>query len=82
MYRKTTAKQDGRKRVKHTKDWICNKRKSSYAAGRAYTSKKGKDVQARIMKPACKCRYKCSEKIAEDERKNIFDAFWDEKKRF
>ena len=30
------------------------------------------------MKPPCgsKCRYKCSEKICEEERQRIFDYYW------
>lgn len=77
---KTSIKQSGRKRVRHKEKWQSSIRKECYASGQAYTSKKGKEVSARQMKDACKCRMKCFEKISEDERQNIFRTYWNKEK--
>ena len=77
---KTVIRQQGRKRVRNPSQWLSNKRKASYAAGKAYISKKGKNVQDRVMKPPCSCRLCCYEKITEIEKMEIFRSYWDAQK--
>lgn len=56
--------------------------KAARNSGKAYESKSKKPEkrvkEARKIKPSCKdkCRFKCSEKVTEDERKSIFEAYW------
>ncbi|KAG8313290.1 hypothetical protein J6590_108446 [Homalodisca vitripennis] len=35
-------------------------------------------MSAKVMKPPCTCRMKCSEAISEEERKSIFSSYWKE----
>lgn len=77
---KTKSTQQGKKRVVHANDWACNVRKRKLAGGNEYLSKKGKVVPAKVMKPPCSCRMKCSEKLPEYERQKIFDSYWSEEK--
>nr|CAH7763754.1 unnamed protein product [Callosobruchus chinensis] len=75
---KTSCTQPGKKRVVHASDWSCNVRKRKIAGGKEYLSKKGKVIPAKVMKAPCNCRMKCSEKLKENERQNIFDSYWSE----
>lgn len=68
VHNKTSIEQKGRKRVRNPDAWICNVRKQKLAAGEEYTSKKGTFVPAKVMKPPCSCRLKCSERLSYDER--------------
>lgn len=70
----------GRKRVRCEKRWKKNIRKSKKLAGRKYISSVGKPVESKKLKPPCQnCRNKCSMKISDDERKTVFNSFWNEK---
>uniref|UniRef100_A0A6P7GVH8 Uncharacterized protein LOC114347223 isoform X2 n=1 Tax=Diabrotica virgifera virgifera TaxID=50390 RepID=A0A6P7GVH8_DIAVI len=77
---KSICTQIGRKRVVHTSEWACNIQKRKYSAGEEYVSKKGKVVPARIMKPPCSCRLKCFEKLLQNNRQEIFNAYWSQDK--
>jgi hypothetical protein len=45
-----------------------------------YVSEKGKNISAKTMKPPCSHRMKCYERISKNERVNIFNSYWNEKK--
>lgn len=47
-------------------------------SGQQYTSKSNKIVPAKAVCPPCgdKCRLKCKTKISEEQRKGIFDKYW------
>lgn len=77
---KSISTQIGKKRVVHTSEWACNIQKRKYSAGEEYISKKGKVVPARIIKPPCSCRLKCSEKLLQSDRQEIFNAYWSQEK--
>ena len=77
---KSISTQRGKKRVVHTSEWACNIQKRKYSAGEEYISKKGKVVPARIIKPPCSCRLKCSEKLLQSDRQEIFNAYWSQEK--
>lgn len=66
------------KRTKNVDQNQKNVVKKARLLGHSYTSHGNKHVEARSLKPPCKCRVKCFEKISEDVRKNIFQHFWGE----
>lgn len=74
--KQSTLKQPGKKRVRQTDEWICNKRKQKSLSGKEYVNKKNKFVAAKIMKPPCSCKKKCYDKISEIERQSIFNRYW------
>ncbi|XP_052123363.1 uncharacterized protein LOC127749389 [Frankliniella occidentalis] len=54
-----------------------DKAKAACNQGKEYTSMKGVIVQARQMRPPCvNCRFKCHEKISEEERDKVFKKYW------
>ncbi|CAG4958976.1 unnamed protein product [Parnassius apollo] len=67
-----------RKRQRNPKAWKKNKKKCLKNSGIAYTTEKGKLVNAKQLKPGCgdKCRLKCTFKINEQQRLVIFKNFW------
>lgn len=74
----TPIEKIGRKRKLHTERWKQNVRKKALNSGEEHVSAKGKVKVAREMEEPCNlsCRSKCREKITEDERKEIFQDFW------
>lgn len=52
------------------------KRKYLKNIGQKYVTKKGKVVDDKTLGPLCKCRYRCFEKIAHDQRYACFEKFW------
>ncbi|KAH9642175.1 hypothetical protein HF086_002331 [Spodoptera exigua] len=65
-----------RKRQRHPEEWTDLKRKCLKNLGKKYVTKKGKAVDEKTMRPSCKCRYKCSDKISHQQRLNCFTKFW------
>ncbi|CAG4944006.1 unnamed protein product [Parnassius apollo] len=59
-----------RKRQRNPEAWKKNKNKCLKNSGMAYTTEKGKLVNAKQLKPGCgdKCRLKCTLKINEQQR--------------
>ncbi|KAK3911669.1 LysM and putative peptidoglycan-binding domain-containing protein 2 [Frankliniella fusca] len=55
-----------------------DKSKEAHNKGQEYISTRGKLVNAREMKPACEnCRFKCNEKVSENQRATLFKNFWE-----
>lgn len=77
-----------RKRTVNKLKWKCNLRKQGAITGKSYTSKKGKVVPEKKMKPACDCRLKCNERINDSIRQLIYQKYyaeemtWDLKRQF
>lgn len=67
----------GKKRPRKHEDWSDVKRKNLMNQGKTYCSKKGRTVEAKLMGPACHCKFKCVTKISEEERIEIFGKFWE-----
>ena len=68
-----------RKRIRKPEKWERNVLISAVNQGIEYkTLKTNKIVPARSMKRTCGpgCRYKCENKITEEERKTLFTSFW------
>jgi hypothetical protein len=68
-----------RKRQSYPTTWKRNLNKEKRNKGEAYTNYKGVIVPAKSIGPVCEveyCRMKCAEKISEEERKLIFQEFW------
>ena len=67
-----------RKRQANPDSWKKNTRKKLRQSGKAYTSVKGNHVPERSMriKDCSKCKFKCSEKISEEQRQQIFNSYW------
>lgn len=73
----TTAKRNARKRQRNPNKWRRNQIKKCRNLGKKYTDWKGNVRPKRQQKNACTdCRQKCSEKLSEDERKQIFEDYW------
>lgn len=46
-------------------------------SGKRYVPKEGKIVNGKeFSNVICKCKMKCNDKISTDERKSMFDMFW------
>lgn len=76
---KTTAKAKTRKRKSNPAEWKSNIAKKRRNVGKKYKSKFSKKiVDRREMRPGCgeRCQYKCSRKIEEEQRFNIFRKYW------
>ncbi|CAH1183064.1 unnamed protein product [Ceutorhynchus assimilis] len=69
----------GKKRVKNQMNWKQVKAKRFRNSGQQYTSRTGKIVEAKSMKPACsnKCIFSCSTKFSEELRSQLFKKYWD-----
>ena len=67
-----------RKRQANPDSWKKNIRKKLRQSGKAYTSVKGNHGPERSMriKDCSKCKFKCSEKISEEQRQQIFNSYW------
>ncbi|KAK3085282.1 hypothetical protein FSP39_001017 [Pinctada imbricata] len=67
-----------RKRKAVPAEWKKNIRKRLRLSGKEYTNTRGKLVEAKSVKDqdCSKCRYKCSTKISEEERREIFNNYW------
>lgn len=76
----SSPKKRGGKRVAVAENWLSNKAKKLRNSGQAYTSrsKSQKRINARSIRPACgdKCRLKCSNKVDENTRREIFQKYW------
>ena len=72
----TNNQKKTRKRHKHSSR--AQKRKQQRNAGLEYISSTGKKMPGKEFLQAfdCKCRKKCVKKVAEIERRTIFDLFW------
>ncbi|KAH9627837.1 hypothetical protein HF086_001733 [Spodoptera exigua] len=69
-------KRRSRKRLVNKDNWSDVKRKYLKNLGKSYVSKRGKFVEDKVMGKPCNCRYKCTEKITEDQRLECFTRFW------
>ena len=67
-----------RKRQANPDSWKKNIRKKLRQSGKAFTSVKGDYVREGSMriKDCNKCKFKCSEKISEEQRQQIFNSYW------
>ncbi|CAH0625251.1 unnamed protein product [Chrysodeixis includens] len=83
-------KKRSRSQVPDPTSWACNVRKLKHQRGEAYISRRGKFVPERRIRNTkdCvkNCKFKCNEKITDEDREHIFKAFYslnaNEKKYF
>jgi len=77
-YRSPARRKLFRKKSPKVTEWKRNKRKNQKSKGLSYVSCNGKMVSSKKMEPVdcTKCRSKCSTKISEDERQELFDTYW------
>lgn len=67
-----------KKRLRNKDKWIDTRRKLLLNSGKQHLSRNGKVQPAKRIKPACDiCKFNCSSKISPEDRKGIFDRFWD-----
>lgn len=73
-----TKKDKGRQRERFMKEWKDEVRKWNVNRRLQYTSRNGKVYNKKLLKSPCPstCRKKCSEKISEENRANVFKMFW------
>ncbi|XP_049700256.2 uncharacterized protein LOC126055382 [Helicoverpa armigera] len=73
-------KKRSRSQIPDPTTWACNVRKLKHQRGEAYISRRGKFVperQIRNTKDCVKnCKFKCNEKVSDDDREHIFKAFY------
>lgn len=76
----TDNKRKGKKRKANPVEWKKTKAKFLRNSGKPYTSSsiRKTEMQARKVRPACgeKCKLKCSSKIEENKRLEIFENYW------
>lgn len=66
-----------RKRKRNETAWNINRKKLLRNSGKAYSGRKNKPHTQRSVKPyEHTCRYKCSQSISEEERRDIFQRFY------
>ncbi|KAK3107527.1 hypothetical protein FSP39_016707 [Pinctada imbricata] len=67
-----------RKRKCTPETWKKNVRKKLKLSGQQYVSQRGKTVNAKEMKQVnCnKCKLKCSSKVSDEKRREVFQNFW------
>lgn len=67
-----------RNKIGQPMKWKSIERKNKRQKGDAYISMRGKNVNARVLKvkDCSKCKKKCNEKFTEEERRLIFEAYW------
>lgn len=72
------AKKGTRKRKRNEAEWKRNKRKEKNNLGEEHISSRGKHIQAKVPKSqdCSKCRFKCTEKFSDEERKNLCSSYW------
>ena len=77
-YKSPKRKRLSRKRAANKSLWKANIRKTARSRGLEYINKHGKAVKERSVKnvDCSKCRFKCTERISEEERKCIFQTYW------
>ena len=67
----------GRKRLRYQEEWKRKKRKLQKDKGDSYTTYKGERKPAKNRPDlACRCPFRCSEKVREVERERIFTDFY------
>lgn len=69
----------GKKRRRNEENWKKNVTKKARLEGLPYHShvaKKVTEMGGRVLKPPCKCRAKCYDRLTEASRQQIFDDFW------
>ncbi|CAH1171175.1 unnamed protein product [Phaedon cochleariae] len=73
-----TPKKLVRKRMRNPESWKKNKRKKNRNLGKEYLTVKGKKVARKMMGATCseKCRIKCSTRLNDSKRQEIFDYYW------
>ncbi|GFO23215.1 Ws0399_0 protein [Plakobranchus ocellatus] len=66
------------KRSRNEEAWRKNIRKRLRSKGEAYTSVRGKQVEAKVIKniDCSKCKFKCTSKISEEQRKALNSQYW------
>lgn len=59
-------------------EWARNKKKYKVNTGKTYKTKANKVIPARILKENCaqKCRYKCPDKLNNEERLKLLEHYW------
>jgi len=84
-----TGKPLSRKRNRNPSEWKGEKRKQLRQSGQSYTTKRGKLQPERSVQQCkvdhFKCRFKCSQKISDEQRSVIHQQHWslsDQEKRY
>nr|CAI5845768.1 unnamed protein product [Callosobruchus analis] len=71
------VKKNTRKRLRNPSKWRRNEIKRLRNLGQKYKDWKGNVHPKRQLKSACtSCRQKCNDKFSEEERKQIFENYW------
>ena len=63
-------------RFKKPENWIRIKHREARVRGESYVNRKGKLIKAKSIKPPCNCRFQCTERITEEDRRRNFENHW------
>ncbi|CAG9799752.1 unnamed protein product [Chironomus riparius] len=63
-------------RFKDPENWVRIKHRESRVRGESYVNRKGKLIKAKRIKAACNCRFQCTDRITEEDRKRNFENHW------
>ncbi|CAG5005425.1 unnamed protein product [Parnassius apollo] len=71
-----TKTKKGKKRIRNPQKWKKNISKELKNSGKEYVSRTGKNIDAKVMRPPCNCRLQCRNQFSEDQRRQIFESYW------
>ncbi|XP_070509709.1 uncharacterized protein [Chironomus tepperi] len=63
-------------RFKDPQNWLRIKHRESRVRGKAYVNRKGKLIKAKRIKSPCNCRFQCTERITDEDRRRNFENHW------
>ena len=67
----------GRKRLRYEEQWVKKKRKLAKDKGASYATYKGEQKPAKeLASLTCRCPYRCSTDINDEDRQRIFQEFY------
>lgn len=74
--RQTPTPKKGKKRIRNPQKWKKNISRELKNSGKEYISRTGKKIEGKVIRPPCNCRLQCRNKFTEDQRKQIFESYW------
>lgn len=75
-----TEQKKSKKRLRRPETWKCNMRRKKAITGKKHETQKGNTVSAKTIKTPCSCRKGCGTKVDNEQRRIIFEKYWNEGK--
>lgn len=74
--KKKEIEESGSSRVPQPEKWRQVMQKKARAKGESYVSRYGKVIRARQIQPPCNCKFQCTSRISDSDRRRNFDNHW------